>query len=244
MQVEVILSPLLYDGRQLIENHAVVAVDVLRATTAICAAFQAGAEEIVPLNSLDPLPSFYRKGYAVAAERNAQKVVVDGVPATCGNSPSEYLTMDLKGQRLAYSTTNGTVSILKGKGSDRLYVGAFANLSALAQRLERERRIVILCSGWKGDPCIEDTLFAGALCDRMMSYGEVELVNDAALYAVDLWNMAKGDLYAFCSKATHVHRLQRMDYDNDVRLAFRLDTCPVVPVLVEKDDIPTLVLDE
>ncbi|MCQ2300176.1 MAG: 2-phosphosulfolactate phosphatase [Bacteroidales bacterium] len=244
MQVEVILSPLLYDGRQLKENHVVVAVDVLRATTAICAAFKAGAEEVVPLNSLDPLPDFFRKGYSVAAERNAQKVVVEGIPATCGNSPSEYLSQDLTGQRLAYSTTNGTVSILKGKDCDKLYVGSFANLSALAERLRDETRIVVLCSGWKGDPCIEDTLFAGALCGLLQRRLGADLVNDAALYSVDLWNLAKDDLYAFCSKATHVHRLQKMNYDNDVRLAFRLDTCPVVPTLIDRNNIPTLVIDE
>lgn len=237
LKLEVVLSPSLYDSRQLTGRHATVAVDVLRATTAVCAAFQAGAEEIVPLDSLEPLRDFYRKGYTVAAERGGEKVVVEGVPASCGNSPTEYLAMDLRGQRLAYSTTNGTVSILSARDSEKLFCGSFANLSALAGRLVEERweEVVVLCSGWKGDPCVEDTLFAGALAERLqVTVPWLELVNDAALYSVDLWQLAKDDLYGFCSKATHVHRLQAMHYDHDIRFAFRVDTCPVVPFLVDQ----------
>ena len=35
------------------DHHTTVAVDVLRATTAICAAFAAGSDEIVPLDTLE-----------------------------------------------------------------------------------------------------------------------------------------------------------------------------------------------
>lgn len=232
MTIEVILSPLLYPQRQLKDNDAVVAVDILRATTSICAAFQAGAVEVVPLDSLDPLALYAQKGYRVAAERGGEKVVVAGVAATCGNSPTEYLTMDLSGEKLAYSTTNGTVSILLAKDCRRVYAGSFANLSALARRIKADGigRLVILCSGWKGDPCIEDTLFAGALCGALQE----ESINDAAIYAQDLYALAKGKgMYEFCLRATHVHRLQRLNYDHDIRFAFEEDTCPVVPVMTD-----------
>ncbi len=226
--IELILSPELYSIRELQNNHASVAVDILRATSAICAAFSAGASEIVPLNSLEALEPFRKLGYVIAAERNGKKV--DG--ALCGNSPTEYLTMNLVGKRLAYSTTNGTVSILKASESERLYVGAFANLSTLAQRLLADTipDIVILCSGWKGTPSIEDTIFAGALIEKLMqSNSSFSLQNDAAMMALDLWGTAKSDLYAYCNKATHVARLRRLNYENDIRWALKPDTCPLVP---------------
>ena len=246
MQIEVVLSPTLYDNRQLNTDHATVAVDILRATTAICAAFQAGATSIVPLQSLAPLPHYHQQGYTIAAERNGAKVMVENVPATCGNSPTEYLSMDLHGQRLAYSTTNGTLSILiAARNSSQLYVGSFANISALSEHLMHHDKIVVLCSGWKGDPCIEDTLFAGALCKRMTERNNsVLLVNDAALYSTDLWNMAAQDPYMFCAKATHVQRLQRMGYDNDIRFARQSDTCPVVPYARTDDDQITLRIEK
>ena len=99
MKLEVVLSPALYDGRLLKEDHTTVAVDVLRATSAICAAFKSGASEIVPLDSLEKLRDYDSLGYTLAAERGGEKV--NG--AKCGNSPTEYLSMDLTGSRLAYS---------------------------------------------------------------------------------------------------------------------------------------------
>ena len=138
-----------------------MAVDVLRATTAICAAFQAGAECIVPLDSLEALEPYRAQGFLRAAERGGRKIG----DAEYGNSPTEYMSTDLHGKRIAYSTTNGTVSILRGGDADRTLVGCFANIDALSERLlAQPQDLVILCSGWKNDFSIEDTLFAGALC--------------------------------------------------------------------------------
>ena len=245
MQIEVVLTPTLYSHRQMHSNHATVVVDVLRATTAICAAFHAGATNITPLQSLDALSYYHQQGYTIAAERNGAKVIVEDVPATCGNSPTEYLNMDLQNQRLAYSTTNGTLAIhTAAHDSRQLYIGSFANLSVLSKHLLRHERIVILCSGWKGDPCIEDTLFAGALCKILTERNNnAILINDTARYSTDLWSLASPDLYSFCSKATHVHRLQHMGYDNDIHFALQIDTCPVVPYATSENGSIVLQLE-
>lgn len=232
MNVEVILSPILYDLRSLKRHHVTVAVDVLRATSAICAAFKAGASEIIPLNSLEPLPQYEKMGYLIAAERGGKKLT----GATCGNSPTEYLGMHLEGCRLAYSTTNGTVSILRAADADRAFVGAFANISSLAVALKGYENVVILCSGWKGEPSLEDTVFAGALIERLQQMAcSVTMVNDAAMMSLDLWHQAKDNPYEYCSKATHVHRLESFGEaaKSDIRWSFQPDTCPLTPVLME-----------
>lgn len=224
MRIEVSLTPALYPYRTLTENHIAVAIDLLRATTAVCAAFQAGCSQVVPLDSLDKLQTYRQLGYLLAAERNGSKVG----DAEYGNSPTEYLRNDMSGVRLAYSTTNGTVSIVRAADADLTLVGAFANLSALCQRLESENRdTVLLCSGWKNDFCIEDTLVAGAIVDRCQATPH----GDAAAMALTLWRQAQDDPYAYCANATHVHRLHGLGADEDVRFAFKQDTCPVVPVL-------------
>ncbi len=230
-RIELALTPALYPWRSIREHHTTVAVDVLRATTSICAAFTAGVEEIVPLDTLEGLEPYRREGYLRAAERGGQKV--DG--AECGNSPTEYLTMDLRGQRMAYSTTNGTVSILRGSDADRTLVGCFANISALTERLLRQPQdLVILCSGWKNDFSIEDTLFAGALCQRLMADGAYVSDHDAVHMAVDLWQLCGGDPYGYCRlHASHAKRLQGFGERavRDSAFAFRQDTCPLVPYL-------------
>lgn len=226
MKIEVSLSPALYPYRTLQHPHATVAIDVLRATTAVCAAFQAGCSEVVPLDSLDALQPYRQKGYKLAAERNGSKIG----DAEYGNSPTEYLRHDLSGVKLAYSTTNGTVTILRAADADLTLCGSFANLSALADYMRlKNMDTVLLCSGWKNDYCIEDPLVAGALIDKLSDV--VELCGDAARTALTLWHAAKGNPLAYCADASHVHRLQRLGADEDIRFAFRVDTCPVVPML-------------
>ncbi len=228
-KIEVSLSPALYPFRTLTSNHITVAIDVLRATTAVCAAFQAGCRVVVPLDSLEALETYRPLGYLIAAERGGRKLP----GSDYGNSPTEYIRHDMHGVRLAYSTTNGTVSILRGADADLTFVGSFANLSALCERLAREDKdIVLLCSGWQNDFCIEDTLVAGAIIEKLSRLtSHVSPVNDAANMALTLWQAAKDNPFEYCRRATHVHRLEGFGAQADIEFAFRQDTCPVVPVL-------------
>ena len=228
MRVEVSLSPALYPNRSIKESHVTVAIDVLRATTAVCAAFRAGCAKVVPLNTLEGLQDWRQKGFLLAAERNGSKVG----DAEYGNSPTEYLRHDLRGVSLAYSTTNGTVSILAASDADLTLVGSFANLTALSERLAGEEKdVVLLCSGWKGNFCLEDTLVAGAIIEMLSARGcPLALFGDAANMALDLWQMAKANPYGYCEKASHVHRLRGLGAEADIRFAFQMDTCPVVPI--------------
>lgn len=228
MRIEVSLSPALYPFRTLKDHHVTVAIDVLRATTAVCAAFQAGCRQVVPLNSLEALEPYRTMGYGIAAERGGKKLP----GSDYGNSPTEYMAYNMSGVRLAYSTTNGTVSILRAADADLTLVGAFANLDALSQRLREEGRdVVLLCSGWQNDFCLEDTLVAGALVERLSDCAVPH--GDAAAMALALWRAASGDPAAYCRNATHVHRLQGFGADADIDFAFQQNTCPVVPVLKE-----------
>ncbi len=241
MRIEVSLTPALYPYRTITSGHITVAIDVLRATTAVCAAFQAGCSSVVPLDSLEALAYYRKLGFATAAERGGKKI--DG--AEYGNSPTEYLRCDMSGINLAYSTTNGTVCILRCADADITLVGSFANLTALAGRLASENKdVVLLCSGWQNDFCIEDTLLAGAIiekltillpalqaCDRSGANSQFSIFNDAAHMALEMWQVAKDDPYRYCQKASHVHRLEGFGAGEDIVFAFKQDTCPLVPEL-------------
>lgn len=236
MKIEVSLSPALYTYRTIREHHTTVAIDLLRATTAVCAAFQAGCSSVLPLDTLEGISKYREMGFKIAAERGGSKVG----DAEYGNSPTEYLRNDLSGVKLAYSTTNGTVSILRGADADLTLVGSFANLSALCERLLADGRdVVLLCSGWQQDFCIEDTLVAGAIIEKLSTLNsQLTIHNDAANMALALWQVAKADPYEYCQRCTHVHRLYGLGAAEDVRFAFRQDTCPCVPIL--KNGILTL----
>ena len=223
------MSPALYPYRTIREHHVTVAIDLLRATTAVCAAFQAGCSSVVPLDTLEGLVPYRELGFKLAAERGGKKVG----DAEYGNSPTEYLRHDMSGIKLAYSTTNGTVTILRGADADLTLVGSFANLTALCDRLQKEDMdVVLLCSGWQQDFCIEDTLVAGAIIEKLSTLNsQFSVHGDAATMALAMWQLAKDDPYEYCQRCTHVHRLYGLGAAEDVCFAFRQDTCPVVPVL-------------
>jgi len=236
MRIEVSLSPALYPYRTITSHHVTVAIDLLRATTAVCAAFQAGCSSVVPLDTLEGLQPYREQGYLFAAERGGKKVG----DAEYGNSPTEYLRHNMSGIKLAYSTTNGTVTMLRGADADLTLAGSFANLTALCDRLQKEDMdVVLLCSGWQQDFCIEDTLVAGAIIEKLsILNSQFSIHGDAATMALAMWQLAKDDPYEYCQRCTHVHRLYGLGAAEDVHFAFRQDTCPVVPVL--KNGILTL----
>lgn len=226
-QLEVILSPVLYGYKTISGNHIVVVIDVLRATTAICAAFDSGIEEVIPVSGLEELRSFKNKGYLTAAERDGNKVDF----ADFGNSPTVFLQHKLQGKKLAYSTTNGTQAVEMAKQSGNITLASFANLQAVADWLiVRQKDVVVLCSGWKNSFSLEDTLCAGALLEILEQSGKFCHICDASGASLALWQSSKNNLQEVVLKANHYQRLVMLGQLDDLRHCFLLNTSGAVPV--------------
>ncbi|WP_181305705.1 2-phosphosulfolactate phosphatase [Rufibacter sp. XAAS-G3-1] len=210
-----------------------VAVDVLRATSSMVTALANGITHIAPVSELEACLAYRDLGYLVAAER-------DGVKAEgfdLGNSPLHYLEEDRTGRLLAITTTNGTQAIRLSRAADEVLVGAFLNVGAVADYLRKANKdVVVVCAGWKGLFNLEDTLFAGALAERLE--GDFELNHDATLAAYHLYRTAKPDLLGFLSKSSHVQRLERLHILKDIEFCLQEDTYTVVPVLKEDFLVP------
>lgn len=226
-KIEVCLSPALFEFRSISENCIVVVIDVLRATTSFCAAFDSGVRTIIPVAGLDELLIYKNKGYLTAAERNGGKVEF----ADFGNSPTAFLKSQLHGKDLAYSTTNGTQAIELAKSSGNITVACFANLAAVSRWLHMQNiDLVILCSGWKNMFSLEDTLCAGALIATLSESRGYELTGDASDTALILWNSSKNDLNKAVENAEHYKRLSVLGHQDDLRHCFIPNSSEVVPV--------------
>lgn len=225
--IEVCLSPALYQYKVTKDNFIVVIVDVLRATTAFCAAFDSGIETLMPVLGLDELRELKNKGYHTAAERDGKKVDF----ADFGNSPTLFLQNNLAGKNLAYSTTNGTQAVEMAKSSGNIAAAAFTNLNAVCDWLVRqEQNIVILCSGWKNTFSLEDTLCAGALVEELEISGKYAHSCDASFSALQLWQQSKPDFFNVVQNANHFQRLYTMGLTEDLKHCFILNSSTAVPV--------------
>ena len=209
------------------ENCNAVAIDVLRASTSICTAFMNGAKEIVAISAVDELKKFIGTEYIIAAERDGVKIEF----ADIGNSPNKFTRELVEGRSIAYSTTNGTRTINLAAQCHSAAIGAFTNISAVCRRLEAdERDVFLLCSGWKGRFNLEDTVFAGAVAQKLMDTGKFTTTCDSALAAMDLWLPAKPDLLGYIKKAAVNERLRKLNEAHIIPYCFEIDLTDIVPV--------------
>jgi 2-phosphosulfolactate phosphatase len=225
--VEVCFSPKLFEDIVTTGDFVVVLVDVLRATTTICAAVANGVEAIVPVATHEEARELKSQGYLVASEK-------DGVQldwADFGNSAFSFTREAIGGKTLVYCTTNGTRALHIAGGASAIAIGAFTNISALTEWLaDRHMDVVVLCSGWKNKFCLEDTLFAGALTRRLLETDLFETHCDSAHASLDLWSAAEGDVLGYIEKAAQRHRLRRLGLDDVLPYSFAGDQVSVVPV--------------
>lgn len=223
--IDVCLSPDMMHLYPVID-HAVVVVDILRATSCMTTAFAHGIDTIAPFAKLEDCLAMKVNGFYTAGERDGKKV--DGFDL--GNSPFEYQDPKLKGAKIAFTTTNGTQAIVKSLGASEIIIGSFLNLTAVANHLKSlPQNILVVCAGWKGKFNLEDTLFAGALVEKLKA--DVLPACDAPLAAQALYNQARGDMETFLASSSHVKRLAKLNIHKDITFCLTEDTYSVVPVL-------------
>ncbi len=224
--IDVCVSPELmhlYD----VQDKTIVVVDIFRATSCMVTAFAHGAESITPFSNLDICREMKTKGYITSGERNGEKVA--GFEK--GNSPFEYMDDTIMGQKIAFTTTNGTLAIEKAKGAKEVIIGSFLNLTSIVKYLLLgENSVLIVCAGWKGKVNLEDTLFAGAVVEKLKNYIEPDC--DAPLISQQLYTVAKDDMVKYLSTSSHVKRLNRLNIYKDIEFCLTPDQYKVVPRLI------------
>ncbi len=227
MKLETCFTPALYPYISISENFIVVVIDVLRATTSICTAFDYGVRAIIPAAGVEDARRYKNEGYIVAAEREGIKLDF----ADFGNSAFNFMNPDLKGTTIAYSTTNGVQAIETAKNADSIAICAFTNLNALANwLLKQEKNVVILCSGWKNKFNLEDSVCAGALAELLLISQEFTSRCDSTQAALDFWQSAKPDLPGYLKRAAHEIRLKKLGLDDVIPFSYQLNTSNAVPV--------------
>lgn len=234
IEASVFLSPDLYKhNKSNYKNTLAVIIDVYRATSSFSVLFDVGLESIIPTAEIDDLLKHRTNpDLLIAAERGGDKLPF----ADFGNSPTEYLKHDFKGKTIAYSTTNGTRAIEAARNNKKVITACFNNLSAVVDFIINEKvsEPGIICSGWENNPCIEDTLCAGAIIDKIKENtkpNEVFIKNDSANMAYELWKSNKHNFEKLIKKGNHYERLYKRNLLSDLEYCLKIDVSKSVPVL-------------
>ncbi len=226
-RLETCFSPALYEP----ERHAgsiVVIIDILRATSAICTAFENGALSVIPVATVEEARQYKGKGYLVAAERDGY--VLDF--ADFGNSPFNFTREKVEGKTIVYSTTNGTGLINLATTAGFIVMGSFLNLSSLAGWISgQERDVVLFCAGWKNRFNLEDSICAGAIAAKLLSTSLYSIGCDSTHAAMDLWSLAKDNMTLYIDKVAQRTRLHDKGLDDCIEFCLTADFTSKIPVI-------------
>lgn len=219
---------------QEVAGRTVFVVDILRATTTICAALYHGARAVVPCATNEDAVRLQQTlgpdEVLLAGELNCHPM-----PGFhFGNSPREFTDENrLRGRTVAFTTTNGTRALLAVAHAGQVFPVAAVNFSLVAQRaqeaVDRDGDILIVCAGREGAFALEDAYVAGRLVHASIGGRKLRKgLNDAALASLDLVRRYRDRWNRPLHLSSAGRELARLGYGGDVADAARQDAYPVL----------------
>lgn len=220
-----------------------VVIDVLRATTVMVTALNAGATGVITCRSIDEargLADRLQDQAVLCGERHCQKI--DGF--NLGNSPSEYSREVIGGKQVILTTTNGTHAIEAMHHVPELVIASFLNLSTVVEKIASVQTACIVCAGTNGEVTSEDVLLAGALVSQMNAEGHSLTLDDASKISALVWESFKGaNVASLPSPKLLASRLREtqggknlcnLGYERDLLYCAQINSCSVLPRRVGK----------
>jgi 2-phosphosulfolactate phosphatase len=144
------------------EAHGLtVIIDVFRAFSTTCYAFDKGAARIIPVDNIEKAFKLRDKNpdYLLMGERNEMKP--HGFDY--GNSPTHLLEADLYGKTIVHTTSSGTKGIAAAASGNDVLTGSFVNAGAIVRYINsaRPETVSLVCMGYACEYATdEDTLCA------------------------------------------------------------------------------------
>jgi 2-phosphosulfolactate phosphatase len=143
----------------------VVIIDVFRAFSVECYAFDAGAAQIIATSEVESalkLKEAYKNSVLVG-ERNEKKI--EGFDF--GNSPTEILKADLVGKTIIHTTTAGTQGLINATKADTVITGSFVNSGAIVRYIKHLNPdiVYLVAMGYRAKESAEEDL----LCAKLLA---------------------------------------------------------------------------
>jgi 2-phosphosulfolactate phosphatase len=117
-------------------KNTVVVIDVLRAFSTAAYAFAAGAEEIYLVRGVKDALELKAANPGALVMGEIGGIKVEGFDF--GNSPAEFLNIDLSGKTLIQRTSAGTQGIVRSKQAATLLAASFCVAGATVRFLQQE----------------------------------------------------------------------------------------------------------
>lgn len=213
-----------------------VAIDALRATTAMVAALQNGAETVtVVAEETLARDMAAREGALLAGEIRALRPPGFDL----GNSPTEMAQADLSGRSIVQFTTNGTRLICGLPWPGRVFAGSLTNARAVARVAANRGSVALVCAGNEGgrEFSLEDFAVAARIAGHLRQAHPGAAMNDGVKLGLSLLggqpDLANRRAAELMRMSDHSGRLREVSLEIDIDAACQPDVSDVVPVVYE-----------
>jgi 2-phosphosulfolactate phosphatase len=232
MRLDVVFSPAGLTSAE-VQGRTAFVIDILRATTSICAALHHGAKALIPVASTEEAlrlaQTIGSTDVLLAGEKNCLRIPGFHL----GNSPLEMTEPTVRGKTLIVTTTNGTKAMLACQGAAAVYGACAANMGVSAEKarevVERDGRMLIVCAGRDGAFSLDDAYCAGRLAAAALGdHRSRRGLNDAAIASLDLVRRYGEEWERPLRFSRAGRELIKLGFQDDVLDAARLDAYRVL----------------
>ncbi len=149
-------------------THAIVAVDVFRATTVIVTALARG-HAIYPVASVDEATTVARQLHDPLLAGEQAGIKPDGFDLN--NSPAAIEQLQ-NCRPIVLVTSAGTQLLSEARGASSIYVACLRNIIATAaQLIDAHRHVALIGAGTRGQPRPEDQYACARIAELLQSQG-------------------------------------------------------------------------
>lgn len=207
-------------------NHAIVVVDVIRATTTATTAVSLG-RRVFPVRTTDEA--------FVCAKKLKKPLLVGELGGNMPygfdltNSPVQISIRPDIDRPMILVSSSGTQLLLNSRESEGVYVSCFRNFSAVAKYVsKRHERIAILGAGSRGNFRREDQMGCAWVAERLVAEGYEAATKDTADYILK-WSGISSTEARNGKSADYLRKTgQEHDLDFVVKHVDDLDTVPAL----------------
>jgi 2-phosphosulfolactate phosphatase len=144
-----------------IATGTTVIIDVFRAFSTACYAFEKGISKIIPVGNIELAYQLKKENpdAILVGERNEQKPK----GFDFGNSPSQLVNALITAKTMIHTTSSGTQGIAKAINASEILTGSFVNAGAIVRYIQQTQpaTVSLVCMGYACQyPTDEDTLCA------------------------------------------------------------------------------------
>ena len=201
-----------------------IIIDVFRAFSTACYAFDLGASKIIPVGDIFLARQLKNQNreFVLMGEMNEQK------PSgfDFGNSPSQLTREKTEAKTIVHTTSSGTQGIVNAKLADEIITGSFVNAGAIVRYIQQKQpeNVSLVCMGYACEyPTDEDTLCAEYIKNELEGIPNdfkkmVEIIRDgsgARFFDPEKQEWSPQDDFFLCLDLNRFNFVLKVETEND-----------------------------